>query len=405
MTKRRKWTVIPGFLALAAAATVLSAYSGASSSEGRAPAQPVNFPHPHHARPVPQGVVRTITAVTPAIAAPAAPLEPPAFCAGKAQSYPLPRGGKPVGDGRLARDAGRFGGFPPSPQFHGRVLALAAGLIQEMRLGADAAPDILSIGLAATDFVGHSYGPGGQEMCLQLLALDRELGDFFARLDSWGIDYWVTLTADHGGLDIPERLQAKGVADAAWVDIGLSAERLGQQVAQSANLKGPVIIFGGPSGDIYLDPALSTADRGKAMGALLAAYRAHPQVEAVFAKDEIARSASPSGPPDRWTTLQRVRASFDPERSGDLYVVLKPHIQPIADTSRYVSTHGSPWDYDRRVPIVFWRKGMPQAERNDSIETADIMPTLAATLGLAVDQDSIDGKCLAGVFGVNCPTR
>jgi hypothetical protein len=55
MTKRRKWTVIPGFLALAAAATVLSAYSGASSSQGREPEQPVNFPHPKHAGPVSKG--------------------------------------------------------------------------------------------------------------------------------------------------------------------------------------------------------------------------------------------------------------------------------------------------------------------------------------------------------------
>ena len=50
MTKRRKWTAIPGFLALAAAATVLSAYSGASSSEGRQPDQPINFPHPQHVK-------------------------------------------------------------------------------------------------------------------------------------------------------------------------------------------------------------------------------------------------------------------------------------------------------------------------------------------------------------------
>jgi len=48
MTKKRKWTVIPGFLALAAAATVVSAYSGASSSQGREPEQPINFPHPRH---------------------------------------------------------------------------------------------------------------------------------------------------------------------------------------------------------------------------------------------------------------------------------------------------------------------------------------------------------------------
>ena len=55
MTKRRKWSVIPGFLALAAAATVLSAYSGASSSQGREPVQPVNFPHPRHVQPTSQG--------------------------------------------------------------------------------------------------------------------------------------------------------------------------------------------------------------------------------------------------------------------------------------------------------------------------------------------------------------
>ncbi len=50
MTKRRKWTAIPGFLALAAAATVLSAYSGASSSRGRQPDQPIAFPHQTHVK-------------------------------------------------------------------------------------------------------------------------------------------------------------------------------------------------------------------------------------------------------------------------------------------------------------------------------------------------------------------
>ena len=48
MTKRRKWTAIPGLLALAAAAVLLSAYSGASSSQGDSPTQPINFPHPVH---------------------------------------------------------------------------------------------------------------------------------------------------------------------------------------------------------------------------------------------------------------------------------------------------------------------------------------------------------------------
>jgi hypothetical protein len=48
MTMRRKWAVIPGLIALAATAVVLSAYSGASSPQGYGPDQPIAFPHPQH---------------------------------------------------------------------------------------------------------------------------------------------------------------------------------------------------------------------------------------------------------------------------------------------------------------------------------------------------------------------
>ena len=48
MTERRKWTAIPGLLALAIGAVMLSAYSGASSSQHRSPVQPIAFPHPVH---------------------------------------------------------------------------------------------------------------------------------------------------------------------------------------------------------------------------------------------------------------------------------------------------------------------------------------------------------------------
>ncbi|HYD53142.1 MAG TPA: cytochrome c3 family protein [Gemmatimonadaceae bacterium] len=42
------WAAIPGLAALVAGALVLSAYSGASSSQGRGPDQPIAFPHPVH---------------------------------------------------------------------------------------------------------------------------------------------------------------------------------------------------------------------------------------------------------------------------------------------------------------------------------------------------------------------
>jgi hypothetical protein len=48
MTSRRTWVLVPAFFAIAIAALGLSAYSGASSSQGFAPLQPVDFPHPRH---------------------------------------------------------------------------------------------------------------------------------------------------------------------------------------------------------------------------------------------------------------------------------------------------------------------------------------------------------------------
>jgi len=44
----RNWAIVPGFFAIAIAAAVLSAYSGASSSQGFSPEQPIAFPHPVH---------------------------------------------------------------------------------------------------------------------------------------------------------------------------------------------------------------------------------------------------------------------------------------------------------------------------------------------------------------------
>lgn len=337
------------------------------------------------------------------LAEPQPGLEAPPSCTAKARPVTLPSG-KVVGNGTLARTAGDAAGFRASPELDAAVLALAAGLVGEMKLGRGAASDLISIGLSATDYVGHTYGPGGQEMCLQLLDLDREIGDFLAVLDRSGIDYALVLTADHGGLDIPERLRGRGIVDAAWVDPALRASEMGKAIAGKLGLSGPVLI-GDVSGDVWIDAALKPMERAAVLKEALAEYRAHPQVMDAFSRDQLMKTPMPSGDPVSWTLIQRARASFDPERSGDMIIVLKSHIMPIVDTSRYVATHGSPWDYDRRVPIAFWRKGMPPSRHEEPVETADIMPTVAAMLGLPLAPPTIDGKCLAGIPNVTCPRR
>jgi len=351
---------------------------------------------------VPPSLSRANAAIAATIARPREALVPPFFCQAKAAPIAVTPT-LTVGNGRFARAAGDARAYRTSPELDGATLAVAAGLVQDLRLGADSAPDILSIGLAATDYVGHAYGPGGQEMCLQLLSLDRDLGDFFRQLDSQRLDYAVVLTSDHGEPDIPERLRLKGVASAARVDPGLDTAVVGKRLGTALGIAGPVLVDSG-SGDVYIDRSLKPADRARVEAAALAFYRTHPQVEAVFTARELRRIRLPAGRPDRWTVAQRVRASFDPSRSGDLYVVLKRHVMPIAAPAPgYVATHGSVWDEDRRVPILFWRPAVQGTTYSQAVSAVDILPTIAPTLGVALPK-SIDGRCLA-VPGFPCGSR
>jgi predicted AlkP superfamily pyrophosphatase or phosphodiesterase len=351
---------------------------------------------------VPAVVPKVNAAVAAALAQPGAQLEPTPFCQAKARDIAVEGGGKPVGSGRLARAAGDQAAFRASPEFDGDTLALAAALVDELKLGRGASPDLLAISLSATDYVGHAFGTEGEEMCLQLTELDRELGDFLKVLDSRGISYAVAMTADHGGKDIPERERLAGVPGAARVNPNLAPATMGKALVARLGLTGPGLLGSSAQGDIYVDAHLRPSDRARLLKAAVAAYKADPQVAAVFTATQLARTPVPTGNPVGWSLIQRARASFYPGRSGDFVVWLKPDITPISDTSRAVATHGSPYDYDRRVPILFWRPGTAGATIERPAETTDIMPTLASMIGLPVQAGSVDGHCLPEPAGAAC---
>jgi predicted AlkP superfamily pyrophosphatase or phosphodiesterase len=337
----------------------------------------------------------------------------PAWCVARNQA--VQAGAVTVGTGRFVlgdkEDKRKLGDqLRYSPRMDAATLELAASLLSSMKLGKGQAPDILSVSLSANDYVGHAYGTEGLEMCIQQQQLDQKLGEFFAKLDASGVDYAVVLSADHGGVDTPERLRLQGVPEAARGEAVLNGEGLGRAIAAELGISGSfaacnpgpdvagnIICSDGLSGDYWISPDLSAETRAKVAARLVEKLKAHRQVEAVFTKAEIAAVPYPVGHPQDWTLLQRARASFDPQRSGDVYSVLKRAIVPVTTpraNATTITTHGSVWDYDRRVPMLFWRKGMTGFEQPQPVETVDIAPTLAALIGLKVPQGTFDGRCL-----------
>jgi predicted AlkP superfamily pyrophosphatase or phosphodiesterase len=352
---------------------------------------------------LPAGIASLNVRASNAIAKPK-PIALPARCTRLSQAVPLDKYGE-VGVLKL-RKAGDASRWRATPEFDSMTLDAALTAVDTMKLGQGSATDLLAISFSATDYVGHSFGTAGAETCSQVLALDKTLGRLFAALDKTKIPYAVTLTADHGGHDLPERNRTNGLPAAERADIKLSAMLVGAGLQKQFGLADNPLLGRANFGDIYLSTKVPADKRTAIRDAAVALYRAHRQVEAVFTKDELSATPSPTRPVDEWSLIERARASFDPERSGDFLVLLKEYVTPIPDPSMgYVATHGSVWGYDRRVPMLFWWKGVSGFEQPNAVETADILPTLASLINLPVPATEIDGRCLDLVQGQgsNCP--
>jgi predicted AlkP superfamily pyrophosphatase or phosphodiesterase len=305
----------------------------------------------------------------------------------------------------LPRTPGDASAWRATPEFDAMTMDVALAAMKSMKLGQGPATDVLAVSLSGPDYVGHSFGTAGAETCAQIAAVDAQIGRLMMALDATKIPYTVVLTADHGGIDTTERLDVEGLPQAERADIRLSALMMGATVAKAVGASGNALIGRATFGDMYLAPTIPDDMRRKVLDIAVKMYRDHPQVAAVFTKAELIAAPAPSGGVEDWSLMDRAKASFDPDRSGDFIVFLKRYVSPIPTSGMgYIATHGSPWGYDRRVPILFWWKGAVPFEQPNGVETADIMPTLASLIGLEIPQGEIDGRCLDVIAGVgtNC---
>ena len=321
----------------------------------------------------------------------------PAACASKSREIKITDG---VSIGTLQSFPGNSRRWRATPAMDAFTVDAALAAVKSMNLGGKGSTDLLAVSLSGTDYVGHYYGTEGAEMCTQQLALDQTIGRLLNALDKLNVPYVVAMTADHGGADATERNRARGVVAAERISADLFPVNI--SAALESELQGlPKPIVLGPrefANDVYLNVGIPAERRDGVLQAAVLKYRQHPQVAAVFTGNELIAAAPPSGPIDEWTLLDRAKASFNPQRSGDLIVLLKPYISlypaPKNPDTDYTSSHGSPWSYDRRVPIVFWWKGVKGFEQPTPIETVDIAPTLAKLIGLDVPASEFDGRAL-----------
>lgn len=241
-------------------------------------------------------------------------------------------------------------------------------------------PNLIAIGFSSLDKVGHDYGPTSHEVQDILIRLDRTIGDLFAGLDRvvGAGQYTVALTADHGVAPVPERSLEQGL-DAGRVRAETIVTAAEESLARTLGAGRHVTTF--VHNYLYLEPGVYDKLQANpaAMRAVVSDLTRVPGVLRAYSRDDLEN--------DRFvgdTLGHQAALSYFAGRSGDLMVVWKPYWIESASTT----THGSGYQYDTHVPVLFWGKGIAAGERLELAAPTDVAPTLAFLAGVTLPRAS-----------------
>jgi predicted AlkP superfamily pyrophosphatase or phosphodiesterase len=281
------------------------------------------------------------------------------------------------------------------------TLDFARAAIEGENLGKNPAgvPDLLAISLSTHDYVNHGFGPESRQSHDHMLRLDRALAGFFAYLQKRvGMDnVLVALTADHGFMNVPEYSAQQGHA-AGRIDSRKLMSELNEHLASRFGQGVWATRFAYPT--ILFDYALireKSLGRAEIESAAARYLMEHQGIAAVFTRTQLEDRALPSG---RIGTL--VQRAWHGQRSGDIYLVLKPYwIFGGAP-----ATHGSPHSYDTNVPLMlFGRRWIRPGKYSRYAEVVDLAPTLAFLLETRPPASS-EGRVLSEILlGNTLPPR
>ena len=282
---------------------------------------------------------------------------------------------------RGGKDSEFYSRWQRSPFADEYVARLAIASIDELNLGRGKATDFLGISFSVVDGVGHLFGPRSHEVQDTLIRLDRTIGNLLDHLDETvgAGSYVLGLSADHGVADVPEqsgggRVTSKSVGQALEAAL---APALGPGPHVAASVFTNVYLSEDARKRLARDPKLRAA--------ALDAARGIKGIRYAFWGPDLARAESrrANDPVTRAAAL-----SHHPDRSGDIIVAPAEHW--ILSTS--VTTHGTQYDYDQRVPVILFGAPFRAGTYTNAATPADITPTLAAAAAVRIG--ATDGRVL-----------
>lgn len=251
----------------------------------------------------------------------------------------------------------------------------ATRLISEEKLGQSTyKTDYLGISFSSVDAIGHQFGPNSLESEDNLLRLDKTLAKLLSTIDKQvGLDNTlIILTADHGVSDSPAWLDQHKIANVAPVDEKALRQLIEDNLARHYKLP-PEALQAIRLPYLYLNHRILARNQVPLQAVSNTLVELLNQQTGVFR----AYPLPITGIEQDWLSAKVDKMAM-PNRAGDIYLVQPPYQSAGSDSVRV--DHGTPWNYDSYVPLLFVNPAFKAQRISDPVYTNDIAPTLAAIM-------------------------
>jgi predicted AlkP superfamily pyrophosphatase or phosphodiesterase len=285
--------------------------------------------------------------------------------------------------------SGKYNTFKYTPHAATFSFDFAKSVIENEKLGAGKAIDMLALSISSTDYMGHTFGPNSIEAEDTYLRLDKDIADFINYLDAkMGKDnYLLFLTADHGVSHIPgffaENKMPAGVFSQSFLKVELN-----KAIENNFGVKNAISTI--QNLQVYMDFVMIKR-QGKSADSIMQFIKENlykePYISNVFETEKLGSA----------TLAEPMKAmlinGYSPLRSGDLQFIIKPG---YFDGNKKGTTHGLWNPYDAHIPLLFYGWHIKAGKTNRETYMTDIAPTIAALLQIQMPNGSV-GKVLEEV--------
>jgi arylsulfatase A-like enzyme len=266
-----------------------------------------------------------------------------------------------------------FAAMERTPYGNELLLGMAERAVTAEKLGQRNTTDVLAVSFSSNDYVGHDHGPDSPRVRDISLRTDRMLGELFDFLEKQvGMrNVLVVLTADHGVSPLPDLMAERKMPggrnsrDAFHKFIETKLTELYGEGKWIIGRSGPAPYF---NLELIKQKKLDPAEVRRRAAEIV---REYPHVARVYTRDQLALGQVPGDPMDR-----RVLNGFHAERASDLFIVNEPYYM----FEEKGTSHGTPYNYDSHVPIVFMGAAIKPGRYQHRAAVNDIAATLAAIL-------------------------